>query len=143
VPRSTARKLLIESIPSGYFCLENLLVYHYRRLKSDRLLGPLADRIQPIFITVDPQRDTAPVLAQYVKAFDPRLLGLTGSAAQIAATAQAFHVFYKVRDLGNGESTIDHSSYIYLIDPAGRVAKLLTGSLPGHPMAAELERLVK
>jgi len=106
-------------------------------------LGPLANRIQPIFITVDPQRDTAPVLARYVKAFDPRLLGVTGSDTQIATIAQGFHVCYKVRSLGNEEYTIDHSSYIYLVDPAGRVVKLITGESATHPLASELKRLIE
>jgi protein SCO1/2 len=106
-------------------------------------LGPLADRTQPIFVTVDPQRDTPAVIAEYVKAFHPRLIGLTGTDAQIAAAAKEFHVFYKVRQLGNGEYAIDHSSYIYVVDPNGRVAELITGNLPGHPVAAELKRLIQ
>ena len=106
-------------------------------------LGPLADRIQPIFITVDPKRDTSPVIADYVKAFHSRLIGLTGTSAQIAAAAKEFHVFYQVRELGNEEYAIDHSSYIYVVDPGGRVAELITGNLPGHPVAAELKRLIE
>ena len=106
-------------------------------------IGPLADRFQPIFITVDPERDTAPVLAGYVKVFHPRLIGLGGSAAQIAAAAKDFHVFYQVRQLGNDEYAIDHSSYIYVVDPDGNVAELITGNVPGHPVAAELKRLVQ
>ena len=106
-------------------------------------LGSLAERIQPIFITVDPQRDTPAVITEYVKAFHPRLIGLTGGAAQIAAAAKDFHVFYEVRQLGNEEYAIDHSSYIYVIDPDGRVTDLMTGNLPGHPVAAELKRLIQ
>jgi len=106
-------------------------------------LGPLAERIQPIFITVDPERDTPSVIAQYVKAFDPRLIGLTSSTAQIAAATRDFHVFYQVRQLGNEEYAIDHSSYIYVVDPDGRVVDLITGNVPGHPVAAELKRLVR
>jgi protein SCO1/2 len=106
-------------------------------------LGRLADRIQPVFITVDPQRDTPSVIAQYVKAFHSRLIGLTGNKAQIAAAAKEFHVFYQVRQLGGEEYAIDHSSYVYVIDPGGRVAQLITANLPGHPVAAELKRLVE
>ena len=106
-------------------------------------LGPLADRIQPIFVTVDPKRDTPAVIAEYVKAFSPRLIGLTGTDAQIAAAAKQFHVFYQTRQLGNGEYAIDHSSYLYVVDPSGKVAELITGNLPGHPVAAELKRLVE
>jgi cytochrome oxidase Cu insertion factor (SCO1/SenC/PrrC family) len=83
-------------------------------------LGALADRIQPVFITVDPQRDTPPVIAEYVKAFHPRLVGLTGTEAQIAVVAKEFRVFCQVRQLGGEEYAIDHSSYVYIIDPGGR-----------------------
>jgi protein SCO1/2 len=106
-------------------------------------LGTLAEQIQPIFITVDRQRDTPAVLAEYVKAFHPRLIGLTGSAAQIAAAAKDFRVFYQVRQLGNDEYAIDHSSYVYVIDPDGRVVERITGNLQGHPVAAELQRLIQ
>src|SRR6516225_5155880 len=103
-------------------------------------LGTLAEQIQPIFITVDRQRDTPAVLAEYVKAFHPRLIGLTGSAVQISAAAKDFHVFHQVR---NEDYAIDHSSYVYVIDPSGRVVDLITGNLPGHPVAAELQRLIQ
>jgi len=106
-------------------------------------LGPLAERIQPIFITVDPERDTPSVMAQYVKAFDPRLIGLAGTAAQIAAAAKNFHVFYRVRQLGNQEYAIDHSSYIYLVNPDGQVVERITSNMPGHSVAAELKRLIQ
>jgi protein SCO1 len=106
-------------------------------------LGALADRIQPVFITVDPQRDTPPVIAEYVKAFHPRLVGLTGTEAQIAVVAKEFRVFYQARQLGGEEYAIDHSSYVYVIDPGGRVTALITANLPGHPVAAELKRLVE
>ena len=106
-------------------------------------LGPLAERFQPIFITIDPQRDTPSIVAEYVKAFHPRLIGLTGSVAQIAVVAEEFHAFYQVRQLGNDEYAIDHSSYVYVIDPGGRLVELVTGNLPGHPVAAELRHLIQ
>lgn len=105
-------------------------------------LGPLASEAQPIFITVDPERDTPQVVADYAKAFDPRIVGLSGTVEQIAAAAKEFRVYYKVRSLGNDEYAIDHSSFIYVIDPRGRVVELLTGNLPGHSMAEELRRLM-
>jgi protein SCO1 len=105
-------------------------------------LGPLAAGVQPIFITVDPERDTAQVVADYVKAFDPRIVGLTGAPTQIAAAAKEFRVYYKVRPLGNNEYAIDHSSFIYVVNPRGQVVELLTGNLPGHSMAQELRRLM-
>jgi protein SCO1 len=105
-------------------------------------LGPLAAGVQPIFITVDPERDTAQVVADYVKAFDPRIVGLTGAPEQIAAAAKEFRVYYKVRPLGNNEYAIDHSSFIYVMNPRGQVVELLTGNVPGHSMAQELRRLM-
>jgi protein SCO1 len=105
-------------------------------------LGPLAAKVQPIFITVDPERDTPQVIADYVKAFDPRIVGLSGTPEQIAAAAKEFRVYYEVRPLGNDEYAIDHSSFIYVINPQGQVVELLTGNLPGHSMAEELRRLI-
>jgi protein SCO1/2 len=106
-------------------------------------LGPLASEVQPIFITVDPERDTPQVIATYVKAFDPRIVGLSGTSEQVAAAAKEFRVYYKVRPLARDEYAIDHSSFIYLINPRGQVVDLLTGNPQGHSMAEELRRLVK
>lgn len=105
-------------------------------------LGPLADKIQPIFITVDPARDSAQAVGEYVKDFDPRLIGLVGSPEEIAAAAENFHVYYRVRDLGNNEYVVDHSSFLYLIDPNGVFVRLLTADLPGHQLAEELRKLI-
>jgi protein SCO1 len=105
-------------------------------------LGPLAAEVQPIFITVDAERDTAQVVRDYAKAFDPRIVGLSGTPKQIAAAAKEFRVYYKVRSLGHDEYAIDHSSFIYVINPQGQVVELLTGNLPGHSMAEELHRLM-
>lgn len=106
-------------------------------------LGPLAGKVQPLFITVDPKRDTPRVIADYVKAFDPRMLGLSGNDAQTAAAAKAFHVYYAERRLGNGEYAIDHSSFIYVVNPAGNVVQLLTGNLPAVAIAAVLRNSVE
>jgi len=106
-------------------------------------LGPEALKIQPIFVTVDPERDTPQILAQYVKNFDPRLIALFGSPAEIAAVAKEYRVYYVVQPLGNGEYGIDHSSFIYLVNPKGQVVELLTGDVPGHRIADEVLELVK
>jgi protein SCO1/2 len=105
-------------------------------------LGPLADRVQPVFITVDPVRDTAQIVGEYVKDFDPRFVGLVGSPQEIAAAAHDFHVYYVVRQLGNNEYVIDHSSFIYVLDPNGAFVRLLTGDLPGHQLADALRKLL-
>jgi len=105
-------------------------------------LGPLANKIQPVFITVDPERDTAEIVGEYVKDFDPRFVGLVGSPQEIGTAAEQFHVYYRVRQLGNNEYVVDHSSFIYLIDPNGAFVRLLTGDLPGHQLADELRKLM-
>jgi protein SCO1/2 len=87
-------------------------------------LGDDADQIAPLFVTVDPERDTPAVLAEYLANFDPRIIGLTGSPEQIKAAAQAFRVYYaKVDqdDLPDGY-TLDHSAFLYLMDPDGDYA---------------------
>lgn len=106
-------------------------------------LGPQAKEFQPIFITVDPARDKPPVLRDYMKSFDPRIVALTGEPDDIETSAKSFHVYYRPRSLGNGQYTVDHSSYIYVINPKGKFVELLTGDLPGHPLADDLRKLVK
>jgi protein SCO1 len=101
-------------------------------------LGPTAARIQPIFITLDPQRDTPEKLAEYLRFFGPTLVGLRGSDAQVHAAAQAFRVYVKARALGADSYTVDHSAFLYLLDPQGRFVQLLAGDSPGHRLADDL-----
>lgn len=83
-------------------------------------LGGDADSVQPIFITLDPERDTASHLADYVSLFHPQLIGLTGSAEAIAKVADAYKVYYaKVPLKDAGDYTVDHTAYIYLMDRDG------------------------
>ncbi|MGA2126457.1 MAG: SCO family protein [Xanthobacteraceae bacterium] len=106
-------------------------------------LGARADEVQPLFITVDPGRDTPRVLADYVGSFDPRFVALRGTPDETAAVAGAYHVFYAVRPLGKDAYAVDHSSFIYVVEPQGGTVKLLTGDLPGHNLADELRRLIR
>jgi len=76
-------------------------------------------RLRVIFISVDPARDTPPQLAQYVHAFDPDFIGLTGSAAMLQTVAQRFGVAYQRVDLPGGDYSMDHSSTIFLMDAQG------------------------
>lgn len=83
-------------------------------------LGRDGDQVQPIFITVDPERDTASHLAEYVPLFHPRLIGLTGSAEAIRKVADAYKVYYARVPLKDaGDYTVDHTAYIYLMDRDG------------------------
>jgi protein SCO1/2 len=106
-------------------------------------IGPLADRIQPIFITVDPVRDTASQMGQYLSAFSPRIVGLRGDPKQTEIVSKQFHTYYRARSLGNGAYAVDHSSFLYVISPDGRVAKVLPDSLRDQKLAEELRRLVQ
>ena len=107
-----------------------------------RQLGAKAKRVQALFITVDPVRDTRNVMARYLKAFDPGIAGLRGDPDDIEAAAKSFHVYYRARSLGHGEYAIDHSSYIYVLDPQGRFVQLLAPDSPGHKISQDLQRLI-
>jgi protein SCO1 len=107
-----------------------------------KALGPRADAVQAIFITVDPQRDTPNVLNEYLKSFDPRLIGLTGTPAQIAAAAKAFHVFYERNDTGDGSYLYDHSAFIYLVNPDGKFARAITSEGSSQAVADALSTLM-
>lgn len=90
-----------------------------------RGLGPQSEKVQPLFISVDPERDTPQVLKAYVPMFHPRLVGLTGTPAQIEAVKKHWRVYSaKVRDPGASDYTVDHSSFIYLMSPDGQLAGL-------------------
>jgi cytochrome oxidase Cu insertion factor (SCO1/SenC/PrrC family) len=83
-------------------------------------LGAAAAKVQPLFVTVDPERDTPAHLAEYVKLFDPRLIGLTGSAEAIRKAADAYKVYYARVDLNKDAGyTVDHTAFIYLMDRDG------------------------
>lgn len=84
-------------------------------------LGAAAEAVQPLFITVDPERDTPARLAEFVSSFHPRLIGLTGSLAEIRKTATAYRTFFaKNSAMASGEYSVDHTGFIYLIGKEGR-----------------------
>ena len=91
-------------------------------LMADALtrLGPKAKRIVPIFITIDPARDTPAVLKAYLKAFSPSFVGLTGDGPAVAAAAAAYRVYYRKRLLKGGGYAMDHSNTVYLMGPDGK-----------------------
>lgn len=87
-----------------------------------KLLGADADRVQVLFVTIDPERDRAALLAQYVPAFDPRFLALRGDADATAKVAKEFKIIYeKVPGATPGSYTMDHSAGTYIFDPKGRL----------------------
>lgn len=101
-------------------------------------IGAAADHVQPLFITVDPERDRGPMLREFTAAFDKRLIGLTGTTDQIQVAANALGVKYEKVLLGGGdEYAIDHSATLSLVDPAGREAETFSMAEP-YQVAAKL-----
>ena len=102
-----------------------------------------AARITPIFITVDPERDTPAVVGEFAAAFSPDIVGLTGTPEQIAAAAKAFRVFFaRGEAVEGGGYLVDHSNIVYLFGPAGEPLATLPVDRGGEAVAAELDRWV-
>ena len=107
-----------------------------------KALGPLGDKLHPLFITIDPERDTPAVMKSYVSAFDKRITGLTGTPDEIAAVAKAYHAFYQKVPQGN-DYTMDHSTLIYVMRPDGRYETLLRYDDSPAEMAEKLKPLLQ
>lgn len=105
-------------------------------------LGPRADRLTPLFITVDPERDTQEALANYMSAFDGRILALRGDKAETDAAVKAFGAYYKKVPTEGGQYTMDHTAGVILIDANGEFAGKLDMHEPRDAALAKLERLV-
>lgn len=107
-------------------------------------LGPKADKVAPIFISLDPARDTPAKMADYVGSFSPRLIGLTGSEEQVAAAAKAYRVYSrKVVDTKSpNDYTLDHSSIIYVMDPKGEFVMHFTHATSADMIADRLGKLL-
>ncbi len=108
-------------------------------------LGPDADKIIPVFVSVDPERDTPKIIGEYVSSFDPRLVGLTGSPEQVAKMAKAFHIFYqKVPNPKDSKDyEMDHSSIIYLMGPDGTFIKHFPYSTDAKALALDLKKVLE
>ncbi len=108
------------------------------------LLGPKAQRVQPIMITVDPERDTVERLALYMPHFGPTFLGLTGTPDQIAAVATAFGIYYKKRKTNSAIGyLVDHTATVTVIDPKGRVRLVFPFEVTAQEMAADLAYMLR
>lgn len=107
-------------------------------------LGPDADRVQVIFITVDPERDTQALLAHYVPAFDPRFVGLFGDAAATERVAKEFKIIYQKQPGATPSSyTVDHSAGVYVFDPQGRLRLYMSHGQGPDVFAHDLKALLK
>jgi cytochrome oxidase Cu insertion factor (SCO1/SenC/PrrC family) len=106
-------------------------------------IGPAAEHVQPLFVTVDPERDKGPVLRSFTEAFDKRLIGLGGTLEQIREAADALGISFQKVTQGDAEYVVDHSSSYVLIDPSRTRAQMLRMAEP-HLLAAKLiEALAK
>jgi len=105
-------------------------------------LGPDAERVQVLFVSVDPERDSRETLAKYVTAFDPRFLGLSGDAEATLRTAKEFKVFYEKRKSGDSY-TVDHSAQSFVIDPQGRLRLFVRHDRIAADLAGDLRALLR
>jgi protein SCO1/2 len=107
-------------------------------------LGTDAAKMQPLFITVDPQRDTRKVLEQYTQSFDPRIVGLTGSPQQIDAVTQGYGAYAVRHKTGPGpeDYVLDHSTYLYVMDPGGKFIRAFDADTSGDRIADALRELL-
>jgi protein SCO1/2 len=106
------------------------------------LLGPVADAITPLFITVDPERDTPEQLASYVENFDHRMVGLTGTPAEISAAKKAFRVYSK-KVVSEDAVDFDHSAITFLMDRDGHYLAHFAYGVSGEAMAERIRPLLK
>lgn len=106
-------------------------------------LGPQADKVQVLFITLDPERDTPELLSKYVPAFDPRFLGLVGDKAQTDKVAADFKVFFqKVPGKEPGSYSMDHTAGSYVFDPQGRIRLFVRHGQGAAPIVHDLKLLL-
>lgn len=108
-----------------------------------RRLGADGDRVQGIFVSVDPERDTPVLLKAYLTGMDPSFIGLTGSLAEIESTAREFKVFYQKVPTSGGGYTMDHTAGAYVFDPSGQVRLFVRYGLGVDALTADLRQLLR
>jgi len=105
-----------------------------------RALGPQADAMRAFFITIDPERDTPPVLKDYLASFNPRVVGVGGDAQELAKVAKEYRVYYKKVPTKDGDYTMDHTAIVYLMDKQGRFVSPFSLRRTTEASAAELRK---
>ena len=105
-------------------------------------LGANAATLQPVFITVDPKRDTRESLAEYLKSFDPHIVALTCSEEEIAAVVKEYRVYVGVEPGHGGDYIVNHSSLYYLMNPDGKFARVIAGDVSGEELAERLRHWI-
>lgn len=110
------------------------------------MMGPAAQKVVPVFISVDPARDTPEELAKYVKAFHPRMIGLTGSRAEIDKVTGSYHAYYtigKPSKPGAGDYLVNHTAFLYLVGPDGKLRTIYRGGTKADELATALKSAVQ
>ena len=105
-------------------------------------LGKDGDQVQPLFITVDPARDTQAMLKQFMANFHPRMLGLTGTAEEVQAAAKSYRVYFAKASGAERDYLVDHTSIVYLMDREGRYLTHFGPTLRGEQMAAAIRKFL-
>ena len=103
-------------------------------------LGPDGSKVNALFVTVDPERDTPAVLKDYLSSFNPRLIGVGGDADALAAVAKEYRVYYKKVPLKDGDYTMDHTAIVYLMDKNGQFVAPFSLKRRPEDAAAELRK---
>lgn len=106
-------------------------------------MGRDADRINVVFVSLDPERDTPEAMKTCLSNFDPRIRGLTGTVAQVAETAKAYRVFYRKVPTSDGSYTVDHSTAVYLVDAKGRFVAPIAYGVSAESAVPRLKELVR
>lgn len=128
----------------GYTHCPDVCPTNLATMKAVRgLLGTEAARLQVIFVTIDPERDTQALLSAYVPAFDPDFIGAYNTPADTARMAREFKVYVnKSSPEGGGDYSVDHSTGTYVYDPQGRLRLYLRHGVPAAEIAADVKRLL-
>jgi len=103
-------------------------------------LGPDAQKVSALFVTIDPERDTPAAMKDYLSSFDPQLVGLTGDPVAISSVAKEYRVYVKKVPLDNGDYTMDHTALVYLMDKEGRFVTPFNLKRTPEDAAADLRR---
>ncbi|MDY0273276.1 MAG: SCO family protein [Advenella sp.] len=112
-----------------------------RAVEINSLLGKDAERLQVVFVTIDPERDIPEMLAAYTQAFDPGFLGLTGTPEEIAKIAKEFRIYYKKVPTGSSY-TMDHSALSYIFDPKGKLRLSVSHQQSAEECAEDIRQLL-
>ena len=127
----------------GYtFCPDICPTTLYDMTTLMEALGPDADKLKVYFVTVDPERDTQQVMAEYLSAFDPRFTGLTGSREEIDRILSSYRVYSRKVPRDEGPYLMDHTATVYLLDDAGKLTGTLDYQEASETALAKLKRLI-